>query len=140
MSIFEETIKPLPLPLVNFIVLQHYDSVFPERWEDRLVPTAVLTIDQFAGATTDGLQLSQGRHAIGRLVFRRARSERLFAQSRHANHEEFVHVRAENGQELDPFQQRIGCVFRLFQYARVEFQVTQFAIDEMLGMKCLLKH
>jgi hypothetical protein len=49
-------------------------------------------------------------------------AEGLLAQPRDANHEKFVQVRGEDGQELHTFKQRIIRILGLFQHARVELQ------------------
>ena len=49
----------------------------------------------------------------------------------HADHEELVQVRAEDGEELDPLQQRHAGILRLVEDAPVELQPRQLAIDEV---------
>src|SRR6185437_7190890 len=50
-------------------------------------------------------------------------------QPRHAFHEELVEVRAEDGQELDPLEQRRALVQRLVQHPPVELEPADVAID-----------
>jgi hypothetical protein len=47
-----------------------------------------------------------------------------------ADHEEFVEVGAENGKELDAFEQRVGIILGLFEDAGLELEQAEFAIDE----------
>src|SRR5262249_59173530 len=49
---------------------------------------------------------------------------------RHADHEELVEVRAENGEELDPLEERDPPVARLVEDAGIELQPRELAIDE----------
>ncbi len=53
----------------------------------------------------------------------------LLAQAGHAHLEELVEVAREDGQELDPFEQRVALVARLVQHPRVEFEPRQLAVD-----------
>ncbi len=41
----------------------------------------------------------------------------LLPEAGHANHEEFVDIRPENGHELHAFEQRRSAIFGLFQHA-----------------------
>ena len=58
----------------------------------------------------------------------------LLLKARDAHHEKFVQVGANDGQEFDPFQQRIAEVLSFFQDASEEFQLAQFAVNEELGI------
>ena len=53
----------------------------------------------------------------------------LFLQASHANFEELVQVAGEDQQKLQPLQQGVGLIQRLFQYADVELQLRQLAVD-----------
>ena len=57
----------------------------------------------------------------------------LLLQPRHAHLEEFVEVGADDGEELQPFEQRIGGIQRLVEHALVEFQPAQLAVEKMLA-------
>jgi hypothetical protein len=48
----------------------------------------------------------------------------------HADHEELVEVRAEDGEELHPFEERHARVLRLLEHAPVELEPRQLAADE----------
>src|ERR1041384_4916992 len=47
------------------------------------------------------------------------------------NLKKFVEIRTEDGQKLNPLDQGLGRVLRLFENTPVEFQPAQFAIDEV---------
>ena len=51
-------------------------------------------------------------------------------QPRHSHHEEFVQVVRENREEIHPFQNRNGGVFRQLEHPLVERQPGQFAVEE----------
>ena len=74
----------------------------------------------------DRFELLRRRHLVRPRV-QHARFE-LVQKASHADHEKFVEVGPENGQEFDAFEQRIGRVLRLFEHAPLEFQQTQFAV------------
>ena len=76
---------------------------------------------------------ARGRHPVGPGADRDA-GLHLLLQAADADHEELVEVRAEDGEELEPFQQRHGRVLRLFQDAAVELQPAQLAVDVQGGI------
>ncbi len=95
------------------------NALLGECGQNRFVPAAVLLLDQLAhcaaisfAACVSGASPSAGRSCGAHVA------ERLLAQARHADHEELVEVRAEDRQELDPLEQRVGGVLGLFQHAR----------------------
>jgi hypothetical protein len=53
----------------------------------------------------------------------------LVEQARDPDHEELVEVRAEDREELDALQQRVGRILRFFQHALLEFQQAELAVD-----------
>ena len=55
-----------------------------------------------------------------------------------AHHEELIEIAAEDGDELQPFQQRIGRGERFIQYPGVEIDPAQFPADEELLVRSLL--
>ena len=72
--------------------------------------------------------------------FRRAQSVRadiarlafdLLLDAGDANLEKLVEVRAEDGEEFDPLDQRLRWILRFFQDAPVELEPAQLAIDEI---------
>ena len=99
-------------------MFQQRDAGVGQLRQHRFVPAAILGGDQFLRPPRDPLKLRDGPHSVGRVILRRAVAERLLAQARHADHEKLVQVRAEDRQELDPLQQRIGRILGLFQHAR----------------------
>ena len=74
----------------------------------------------------------------------RLRSDRvafdLLFQSGDPHLEEFIEIGADDAEELQPFQQRIGGVQRLVEHALVEFQPAQLAIEKVLRLKFLRFH
>ena len=51
-------------------------------------------------------------------------------QHRHAHHEEFVQIRAEDGQELEALEEGHRGILRLLEHAPVELEPGQLAVDE----------
>ena len=64
----------------------------------------------------------------------------LLLDAGHADLEKLVEVRGEDGEELDPLQQRLGGVLRLLQHAPVELEPAQLAIDEILWVRKIRPH
>jgi hypothetical protein len=46
-----------------------------------------------------------------------------------ADFEEFVEVRADDGEEFEAFEEGLGGVLGLFEYTLVEFEPTEFTIE-----------
>ncbi|MNN03194.1 hypothetical protein D3C81_1158740 [compost metagenome] len=53
----------------------------------------------------------------------------LLLQARHTNFEELIQVAGKDQQELQPLQQRIVLIQRLFQHADIELQLGQLAVN-----------
>ena len=51
-------------------------------------------------------------------------------QHRHADHEELVQIRAEDGEELDAFEQGHGGIVGLFEHPPVELEPGQLTVHE----------
>ena len=116
-------------------------DAFPcQRRPHRFVPAAILGRHQFLGALGDFLQLADRPQSVGAVILRGAVAEGLFAQAGYADHEEFVEVGAENGEEFQPLQQRRALVFRFLEHAGIELQPAKLAVDEQFGRECLLVH
>ncbi|MNR09228.1 hypothetical protein D3C85_1254210 [compost metagenome] len=90
--------------------------------EDRVLAIDV-TVDQFA----DARQCLMRLQTIGARLF--TGEGDLLLQAGDANLEELVQVAGEDQQKLQPLQQWIGLVQRLFQHADVELQLRQLAMD-----------
>ena len=54
----------------------------------------------------------------------------LLADARNAHHEKLVHVRAEDGKELQPFEQWIGFIQGFVEDAALEFEQAEFSVDK----------
>ena len=83
--------------------------------------------DQALDPGSDLGQLLGCRSAIGRGGGRSGRD--LLPETGHADLEELIEVAGEDGQELDPLQERIAFVARLVQHAGVEVEPGQLAIE-----------
>ena len=46
-----------------------------------------------------------------------------------ADFEEFVEVGADDGEEFETFEERLGGILGFFEYALVEFEPTEFTIE-----------
>ncbi|CAI8777556.1 hypothetical protein EMIT0P176_10315 [Pseudomonas sp. IT-P176] len=82
-----------------------------------------MAVHQFADAGQRLMRLQ----AVGTGLF--AGEGDLFLQPGDTNLEELVQVAGEDQQELQPLQQGIGLIQRLFQHADVELQLRQLAMD-----------
>ena len=57
----------------------------------------------------------------------------LLLESGDAHLEEFVHIAADDAQELQAFQQWVALIFRLRQHAPVESEQAQLTVEVILG-------
>ena len=83
--------------------------------------------DELEHALARGRELLVGGQAVGR-AGDLARLD-LLAQAGDADLEELVEVAREDGQELDPLEQRVALVARLVQDAGVELEPRQLAVE-----------
>ena len=108
----------LPLPDVQTVLGQS---------REHLADAGRLLLDHAVGAAADGRKLFGGRHAgeIAAADFGRPAPH----QPGHSHQEELVEVRADDGQKLQPFQQRQVVGQPFLQHAMVELQPAQLAVD-----------
>ncbi len=57
----------------------------------------------------------------------------LLADAGDTHHEKLVHVRAEDGQELQPLEQGIGFIQGLIEDATLEFEQAELSVNEQIG-------
>ena len=98
------------------------------RSESGQSPQAAIALgQQFLDLTADCDQLRRRAHTIGP-GFGRSGFD-LSNESGHADHEELVQVRAEDGEELQSFQKRIRFILRFIQNPVLKREQAEFAID-----------
>ena len=83
-------------------------------------------------------ELLEGR-AVGAGVELAHVAGELLLQAPHPLHEELVEVRIEDGDELQPLEQRIGRVLGLVQHAGVELQPRELPVEEIGGFDDLFE-
>ena len=88
---------------------------------------AVAALVQRLDCGVDAAQLFPGGHA-GFVVDPVFVNSRHIAQAAHTDHEEFVQIACEDGQEFAPLEQRDGIVLRLGEHAGVELQPRKLAV------------
>ena len=92
-----------------------------------VVKDRVLAVDVTVDQLADPRQRLMRLQAVSASLF--AGEGNLLLQPGDADLEEFVEVAGEDQQELQPLQQRVGLVQRLFQHADVELQLRKLAVD-----------
>ncbi len=98
-----------------------------ERRDHHLVERAVLLGNEAVGALADRGQQIGRRHAV-RAGLRGAELGHLL-EAGHADLEELVEIGAGDADELEPLQQRDRLVLGLVEYAAVEFEQRQLAVE-----------
>ena len=109
-------------------VVQEVDARGGQRRHDLLVEVAPLLLTASAALRARiAASCSRGGHAVGGRGGHAGGD--LVLQPRNPDHEELVQVGAEDGQELDAFEQRMPAIVRLFQHAAVELEPAQLAVE-----------
>src|SRR6476469_5273222 len=99
-----------------------------QRREKLFVQARSLEPDELCNPDVDLVQLLLRRHSVRRLRLHR-RSD-LPPDAGDPNHVELVEVRREDRDELQSLEKLVPVVERLMQYASVELEPAQLAIDE----------
>jgi len=120
-----------PLPFVELVVHEHVHSDRGQLREQPLYAASGLPHELEAA-----LACLQQRLAGGHAVCRRLHHSGgdLLLERCDAHHEELGQVAAEDGEELDPLQERVRPVPRLFQHPGLERQHAELAVDEQAGV------
>ena len=108
---------------------QQAHAVRAQRGQQQLVQAAARLLQQVADAALDRVELLPCGEPVGRRLLHARRH--LPAQAGNAHHVELVEVRAEDREELQPFEQRVTLVERLRQHARVELEPRELAVQEV---------
>ena len=123
----------LALLLGQILDAAQEDAFLLEGRQQFAAQTLVGLGEELADGGTNLLELFARRHAVGPGADVDARLH-LLLQAADAHHEELIEIRGEDGQELEPFEQRHRRVLRFFEDAAIEFQPAQFAVDVELGI------
>ena len=105
------------------------NSILGKLREQFIVPKRILGRDQLAYDSPDAVECFGRTQSIGADVARLALD--LLFDSGDTNLEEFVQVRAENGEKLHSLDQRLRRVLRFFKDAAIKFKPAQLAVDEV---------
>src|SRR5690606_6857281 len=95
--------------------------------QQNFVEDLILAIDLLVGELGNPRQRLMRLQAVGTGLL--AGVSDLLLQARHTNLEKLIEVAGEDQQELQPLQQRIGLIQRLFQHADIELQLRKLAMD-----------
>ena len=127
----EVLVEEAALVRVQVFGPQDPDAFGGEQRLDLVEEAPVLRADQLVDALRDRGQRFARREPI--------RSRRRLARSRvplepgHADHEELVQVRAEDGEELDALEQRHRGVLGFLEHPAIELEPGQLAVDVRAG-------
>ena len=98
-----------------------------ELGPQRVGPAPRLLVEHLPRPRAHQRELLLGRQAVGRDVL--AVGPHLLLQDRDPNHEELVEVGADDGEELDAFEQRVTAVAGLVEHPLVEREPAELAIQ-----------
>ena len=124
----KESFQFLALVVRHIRIFHQPDAQCLEAGQDLVQQTVRLDFEQRTQTLGDELQLSSRCQAIRRqgawVCFE------LFLQARNADHEEFVEIGREDGEEFQSLEQPQRSVQTLFQNTRVELDPAQFSIEK----------
>ena len=103
------------------------DTMRFEGRQQLLVQCSTTTFKQFPDARSRRDELVGGGQRVGLILWRTGCH--LAPQASETNHVELIEVRTEDGQKLQPFQQRNARIQCFFENARIEFEPTQLAVQ-----------
>ena len=107
---------------------RHHADAFLAQLPVQHRPNALLVGDQPPRRLIDLRQLLRRRQAVGAGGVH-ARLHHAH-QAGHAHHVKFVEIGSGNGQEAQPFKQRMAAIFRFLDHPAIEGQPTELAIDK----------
>ena len=102
----------------NSCKTQNADSMFRKRRSQAIAPALVLLVHEFVGQLGEDISLFDQCQAVG-TGFIEAVFD-LLHQCRYADFEKLVEIAGGDGEKLQPFQQRITLVFRLFEHTVIK--------------------
>ena len=107
----------------------HVNAVLCQLGQQFVLPQRALRRHQSAHCflnTIECLRRTQPvRPDLARLAF-----DLLFDPS-HADLEKLIQIRAEDGKELDPLDERLGRILRFLEHATIELKPAQLAVDKI---------
>ncbi len=105
------------------------DAVLGEGGRQVVLPKRVFGRDHLMRDALNGVERLGRTQPVRAHVARLALD--LLLDPRDANFEKLVQVRADNREELDALDQRLGRILGLFEDAPIKFEPAQLAIDEI---------
>ncbi len=106
------------------------DAFDGEHGFELVAEAGILVGDHFPDPQVDQFELSTGSQSDGVVTSLSLAIDHL--QPADSDHEELVQVRRGDGEELESFEERVARVGRLVEHALVEFQPTEFSVDEQV--------
>jgi hypothetical protein len=116
----EDRLQPGPVVVVENVEIGQADAFLRQGRHDRLHEGDRSPLHERFGLDADRLQLVGDRKPVRRGA--RDAGRLLVFQAGHSDLEELVHVRREDGEELEPFEQRLPARFRQRQHPAVEVE------------------
>src|SRR5499425_2290798 len=126
----EIILEELLLRLAGFLGPEEEDTLGGKEGLDFLQEATMLLVHQLVYARDHRGHGLCGREPVrpGVLIARVDATLELG----HPHHEELVQIRAEDGEELHPLEQRHARILRFLEHAAIELEPRQLTIDECL--------
>ena len=135
----EKAIHLLPLCSLKRRVPQELESLRLHGRSEGFPEAALLSGHEILSADGNRLELGERSHPVWGIILRRAFTEGLLSEARHADHKKLIEVRTEDRQKLEPLHEGIFGVLGLLEHSEIEFQPTQLAVDKALRTKIRLQ-
>ena len=127
----EMAAQQLPLRRSEVLGGEHPDIARIEFGFELIEPATSRAFQHRCQTILDGLDLFERRHAIGRRQHRRGGAE-LTPKPGDPDHKKLIQVAEKDGEEFDPFEQRIAQIEGFGQNPAVEFEPGKFPVGELL--------
>src|ERR1043165_8327976 len=127
-NLMEVIIRLLKLRFIELIIIKYMDALLSKPGNQLLIEEIEGSTMEFVGNFPARRQDLWRSQPIGEDLHNPR--FHLLTDARDTNHEEFIHVRAEDSKVFQPFQQWIVLVQRFIQHTALEFQQAQFSINQ----------
>src|SRR6266536_962739 len=107
----------------------HVNPVLRQLRQQFIFPKRILRRNQVTHRFLDAIEYFRGAQPVRANVARLALN--LLFDSGDANLEELVQIRTDDGEKLNPLDERLPLILRFFENAAVELEPAQLAIDEI---------
>src|SRR5216117_174671 len=123
------TVRPRRAFCRQFRDFAHVNPVLRQLRQQFVFPKRILRRNQFTYRFLDAIEYFRGAQPVRANIARLALN--LLFDSGDANLEELVQIRTDDGEKLDPLDERLSLILRFFENAAVKLEPAQLAVDKI---------